>query len=974
MRGGGAFEPIERRRVVARLARAPVALVEAPGGYGKSTAAAQLAGALDAATVRIVPPEGCHLEALLSAIASGCRRSGLAALADVIDAQEPETSADRLLARLAARRQTALVVVDEVHRLDADGAGWLARLGEGLPEGVRLLLAGRRLPRPLAELLGGHGVTAADVDLLRFDAAEVRSLVARARGRSPTGGEVQRLLAATDGWPAAVALAAAAPGDTDLAGSSAGVLAGLVDALLARIDEPDRELLRQLGGLPLLSAEVVGVLGGDGALDRILDAGLPLRHRSDGWIEVAEPVRDLLGARGLDPDRARAVAAVYARRGELADGLALLHRAGDHTGALELLAGQRRAALDAAGLPLLRVVLDAIPDRAIAEVPFALVQLLRASEHQGSVRDALLRRASVALPEGAAAARRAVDAERALDAARAGDLGAAERIATAVLTVAEGDETLTRGRAHLALAHAALLSDTAGATAGPDLEAAAALFRLAGERGWEAHALLAHGYGCAFTAGAVAAAAAKIDAALALRPVPNTERAQALTFLAEVLTYAGRLEEAEVAVREATEIGRRLGDERTIAYAAWSAAELACQRGERPAVETALATAEANPTGWFELLAGVDFLAHAAEMRLRLGDVDGALRDLVRAEQRAAGTGREDVPRGVRARYEAEHGTPQEALALLAGLEGSTLLYPRDEPLRLLLAAVARRRLGAVEDAGRLLRDARHLAARQGDPDRLARRERHLVQLASSGAPDPPPTSTVRVRALGAFGVERDGTDVTPPPGHGATLVKLLAVLGPISTEEVIEHLWPDIDPTSGRARLRTVLSRLRAACGPLVAREGERLRLLPEVEVDATRFLADARTALAGAAGERTGLARRALIRADGLLLPEDRYADWAAAPRERFRRLHLDLLDVVAAAALTEGALDDAVAALEEAVEIDPLDEERYVRLGRALLTQGRRRRARAAAEQALAIAEDLDVEPGPELRELLAEVDGT
>ena len=117
--------------------------------------------------------------------------------------------------------------------------------------------------------------------------------------------------------------------------------------------------------------------------------------------------------------------------------------------------------------------------------------------------------------------------------------------------------------------------------------------------------------------------------------------------------------------------------------------------------------------------------------------------------------------------------------------------------------------------------------------------------------------------------------------------------------------------------------------------------------------------------------LPRAALTRATGELLPGDRYADWASAPRERLTRRHLALLDLVADDAITRGDLDEASRLLDEAIAVDPLEEERHVRLGRALLRQGRSAAARRVADRAVALCAQLDVEPGDELARLLRDV---
>jgi len=256
-----------------------------------------------------------------------------------------------------------------------------------------------------------------------------------------------------------------------------------------------------------------------------------------------------------------------------------------------------------------------------------------------------------------------------------------------------------------------------------------------------------------------------------------------------------------------------------------------------------------------------------------------------------------------------------------------------------------------------------------GDPDRPARREPELLALADPADRSTAPAA-VSVMLLGHFAVERDGVDASSPPGRPATLVKLLALQGTVTVDEAIDLPWPEADIDIGRARLRNLLNRVRTASGEIVGRRDGALTLAPGVAVDAQRFEEEAAAALAAPPEARPGLARGALARSTGELLPADRYADWATVPRERLRRRHLALLDLVAEEAIARGDLDEADRLLDTAISTDPLEEQRYVRLARAMFAQGRARRARRVAEQGVAVAEDLGVEPGEELSALLAQ----
>lgn len=991
MRGGSRSVVVVRQGLIERLGTAPLVLIEAPGGYGKSTICGQLLEADDAASVFATLRDPVDTPGLLASLGLGFRRAGLAHLAEAIDPDDAGGTLHRLRARLQAGNPVGLVV-DEVQRLSTDAASRLAELAEDLPAGLRLICAGRRLGGGLARVGERAGASRADIDDLRFTADEVAVLLAGTLGRPTEPGDAMAILALTDGWPAAAVLAARSlatrPGESaasnlpsgpaGISGGSGelgpGVLRRLVRDLLAGTEESTKVLCGAICELPLLSAEVIAAVGGSGGLDRLLDAGVPIRFRPDGWGELADPVRDLLAVpNGISTQQRRSVAVIYAEADELGEAIALLHRADDGEGVLSLLAGQRRDALSRAGLALLDASIDNVSDVELARHPDVLVELVRAAEHQPRLREAFLARARSTLIE-ASPAWRAVEAERALDQARGGDLAGATTSADAVLAAAGPHELATCGRGHLAHAVSLLVQDTAGSTAvvAEELDQAAALFRLAGEHSWEAYAHKALGYGCHFTTGAYELAVQRLDRALALQPAADAARADTLTYVAEVLSHLGRLDDAEVALREASAISHRLGDHRTIAYTAWSMAELCCQRRDAVGAMAALDEAQRHPDGWFDRLAGIDFLAHSAEILAILGDRAGAWLFLRRAEDHAAGTARADAPVRARVRLEATFGDPAAAIQLLERLESNPLTYQSDRWLRLLLKAVCAARLGRREEATELLDRCGRAAADVGDADLPARREPELVALASDATPPSPQTgSSLLVVLLGRFAIAKDGVDVTPPPGRPATLVKLVALRRRLAVDEAVDVLWPDADLDSGSVRLRNVLSRIKASSGTVLAREGATLVLAPNVEVDAPQFEAAAGAALAARGAERAGLARRALARWTGELLPGDRYEDWSVSTRERLRRRYIDLVDVVVDDCISRGELDEAARLLDVVTAEDSLEESRYVRLARTLLAQGRSRRARGVLRQAASLAAELNVEPSQELRSLLATI---
>ena len=140
---------------------------------------------------------------------------------------------------------------------------------------------------------------------------------------------------------------------------------------------------------------------------------------------------------------------------------------------------------------------------------------------------------------------------------------------------------------------------------------------------------------------------------------------------------------------------------------------------------------------------------------------------------------------------------------------------------------------------------------------------------------------------LGGFELTFAGQPVLLMPGQEVRLLKFVAVSGrQVHVEQAIETIWPEAGRAEGRNRLRTVLHRLRAAAGDIVARSGELLVLDAALRVDLQEFLSEAGRAVALAGAEpalAAAVARGAMARYRGDLLPEDRYEDWAEKPRRR-------------------------------------------------------------------------------------------
>jgi DNA-binding SARP family transcriptional activator len=762
--------------------------------------------------------------------------------------------------------------------------------------------------------------------------------------------------------------------------------------LLAEAPETHAEAAA-LAWLPRIDDRIAGIAAGAGALDRLMAAGLPLRRRADGWLELPDPIRDALraAAPALPTATIHAVADAYLDRGDPATALGFLVRAGDPDALAGTLAARSWHELTPLDATELRAALATLPDDVVARHPRVLLAAARVAESGVHLawRTALLERART-LPAADAdpVLRREVLVEQAADASRAGDVDATVPLAEEVLAGAGHAESRTRAIALTALGRIDAFSrdPLAMARAADRLGEAVSLLRPLPEPDLLRGTLQVLGYGVHFARGDLDPAIDALREAADLVPGAIRTRAGVQTFLADALVAAGRLDDAEAVLRDELGVARRLRDDRLLAYHAWMQASIASRRGDGAAVEAWLAEAERHPADWFAHPTGIEFLADAVDFLGRAGLDEEAARTLTRVEARCAAGGHEDIDQialVARAVFGARAGDPIAAERDLVACLAIEQVAPREHWRIHLLRGLAAARAG---DAGRAERHARRafgMAAAMGHPDLPRILEPGIAAvleplLARTGdAPDAPDVLVgsaprVRIRVLGRFEAVVDGRPADLPEGKPSQLVKLLAVTGrAMPIDEVVEALWPDADPDLGRQRLRNVLARVRGACGDLVVRTEEALSLERDTEVDLARFEADARAALAEPAVAGEALARAALGRYAGELLPGDRYEDFTAAARERVAVRHVALLDRLAALTAERGDVDEALTLLEEAIAAEPLDERRYRTAITVAARHGRRDRAVRLADRAVAMEADLADEPSEELVALLADL---
>ncbi len=983
---------LPRPRLTDALRDASVAVIAGGGGYGKSLLSTELSDVLGVPTITAVLDQpDVSADLLLVRLRSAVAMLGLSDVAARMEQAARHEPARRLDAMFEALEgQPVLLVVDEVHNVRPDAVDLLVATAARLGDAQRLLLIGRHVPAGLDALVEADRTVVLGTAELALTDDELAQLCTGGFGLSLSPDQLGELGRSTGGWLAAVVLFATGS-DTDDAEltvsgrdsrSGPAVLSALVDDILNRLSDREQNALRQASHLPLLDDDLVAAATGlDDLLVSVRSAGLPLSNAPGGWSVLIGPVRDLLmDSAPLEVETLRRGADAYVARGEIALGCELLIGHDQSEAAAELLAGLTPQQSEALDLAEFAGLADRLPDDIVAKHPRLLIHLVRACE-PGAVtrlRATTSERAGRLIdPTREPMLYRELKAEQARDLFWAERHNEADAVAGELLAQTGLGEDLTRARFLEVLGWATTMQkdDVHLGYAEERILLAARTYRAHEQWTWLAHLMIPLAMWVHAARGAYDESIRCMDEALTLAVHNRYTRGTILTFRSEVLDTIGRYEESADNQVEAQAIADTTHDLRLRAYVQWNYARRASQQGDPDATLAAIKAVEEDATDWFDQ-SGCWFLSDAANFLDRVGLTELAHDYLARAKEMPP-----DEPALTRAEaaLAARSGDPEEAERHLLALQGKPWFEPRELWHATLLRAMAASRRGD-SNAAVLAAEAFAQAARLGHPHLPLIQERtiaeHLLALSASNggltAIDLDLSAfPVVVSMLGRFEITQAGHVIDIPAGQGRQLLKLIASAGgTMLAEQVIDHLWPEIDPDVGANRLRTVLNRLRESASELVVRDERALRLAPHVHTDAHRFETDARRAEALAATrspEALSVARSALAVYRGDLLPDDAYEQWTIMPRERLRRHALSLLDLCADSAAGVGDVDEAVRCLVRATDIAPYEEERYLEVARHLLTQGRRGAARSYVDRARGVLEELNLAPPAALLDL-------
>ena len=501
---------VNRPRLSAQLDRggqATLTLVSAPAGFGKTTLLTEWVRAADprpAAWLSLDPRDNdpvvfwTYVLTALQAMAPGVGADALALL------QSSHTPIDEVLAALVndlnATTDDVTLVLDDYHLVEArDVQDGMAFLLEHLPPHLQLVIATREdPPLPLARLRARGELVEVRAEDLRFTFQEATAYLNEASGLGLTVPDVEALEARTEGWIAALQLAALSMrGRDDIAGFIAHfagddryIVDFLVEEVLQRLTDDVRSFLLQTSILTrftgALCDAVVGRAGGKAMLET-LDRGnlflVPLDDRRH-WYRYHHLFADMLRTRLLDeqpervPELHRRASRWHADNAEPSEAIRHALAAGDGDRAADLVELAMPTARRNHQETTLRHWFNQLPEEAIRNRPILRAGYAGAILIHGELdgveehlRDAerwldAACSSDAAPPPGTAGTTGANDATvravrsqvavyRAAQARMTGDLTATITYASRVIDLVDDDDHLIRGSAAglLGLAH-----------------------------------------------------------------------------------------------------------------------------------------------------------------------------------------------------------------------------------------------------------------------------------------------------------------------------------------------------------------------------------------------------------------------------------------------------------------------------------------------------------------------------------------
>ncbi len=428
---------MRRERLTSRLGRGrqvpSLTLVSAPAGFGKTTLLAEWLGATGRTAWFSIDADDndpavfwAYVFAALQSVEPAVGRTAASILGSSAGSVEPALAS--LLNDLDTLEDGIVLVLDDYHLIDStDIHEQLTFLLEHLPRQVHLVIGSRAdPPLPLPRLRARGELVEVRAADLRFTADEAVSYFNDTMGLSLAAGDVDALAARTEGWIAALQLAALSlDGRDDVAafvenftGDDRFVVDYLAEEVLDRQPEAIRQFLLHTSILKRLTGSLCDAVtegdSGKATLDALDRANLFLVALDDrrSWYRYHHLFAEVLHARLLDeepevvPELHRRASAWYEHQGDRPEAIAHAIQGHDFLRVAELVERAAPSMRRARQETTLRRWLEAIPEEVFDARPVLRLSLVGARMASGDPASAesLLERLEARLDPAALAA------------------------------------------------------------------------------------------------------------------------------------------------------------------------------------------------------------------------------------------------------------------------------------------------------------------------------------------------------------------------------------------------------------------------------------------------------------------------------------------------------------------------------------------------------------------------------------------
>lgn len=250
---------------------------------------------------------------------------------------------------------------------------------------------------------------------------------------------------------------------------------------------------------------------------------------------------------------------------------------------------------------------------------------------------------------------------------------------------------------------------------------------------------------------------------------------------------------------------------------------------------------------------------------------------------------------------------------------------------------------------------------------------------------------SLRIQTLGGFHLWRNGVLIESAAWGREKAVHLFQFfvttrryMTALHKEQIIDRLWPELDPEEGDRDFKVALNAIYKVLEPerpprsesrFIQRQGLVYGLnLAEIWIDADAFeqwVALGNQATPERSNEAITAYQQALVLYKGDFLPERRYEDWTSAERERLHLLALGTMTTLAGLLVDQSPLE-SIRLTQHVLTVDPVWEDAYRVQMLAHLAQGNRPLALRTYQQCVSmLQQELGVDPLPETLKLYEQI---